>query len=470
MIAAFRPGIAMYDTVAQYGQVLSGDYTDWHPPVMARLWSLLAPLGRGAAPMLALQVALYWLGLGLIAAALRAIDRPNTGWAMLAIGLFPPFVGWQAVVLKDAQLVGAALAATGIVAWWRLRGQRLPRGAVVLVAVLFGYALLVRANAVFAMAPLIAGILPLSRPWKRVAAVVGLTIVTIALSGPVNHRLLGGAATGVEKTQPLYDIAGIATRVDDPAATGLPRDRANSLRERHCVTPFFWDPLGDGDECEAIVASLHAQPSAGLYRTLARAALAHPLAYSEQRAAHWNVTERWLVPSRLPSAAPPASSERNDVGLASPGRIAAGWQAVASALIETPLGWPICWLALAIGLLPVAVRAPLSPTRHLALALLASAVCLEGSFAAISIAADLRYHLWPMLATALAATLLAPPPRACRLAFAMVSIAIGTGAAARTALPAAPASYDAMLHWPCLPGTPHQSIADLFRADALCRG
>ena len=39
--ALFWPGVPMYDTVSQYEQVVSGDVTDWHPPVMVRLWQLL---------------------------------------------------------------------------------------------------------------------------------------------------------------------------------------------------------------------------------------------------------------------------------------------------------------------------------------------------------------------------------------------------------------------------------------------
>ena len=56
-LALFWPGTAMYDTVAQYRQVLSGVYDDWHPPAMARVWALLAAFGPGATPMLVLQLA-----------------------------------------------------------------------------------------------------------------------------------------------------------------------------------------------------------------------------------------------------------------------------------------------------------------------------------------------------------------------------------------------------------------------------
>ena len=66
----------MYDTVAQYRQVLSGVYDDWHPPAMARVWALLTAFGPGATPMLVLQLATYWLGVGLIGGALARIGAP----------------------------------------------------------------------------------------------------------------------------------------------------------------------------------------------------------------------------------------------------------------------------------------------------------------------------------------------------------------------------------------------------------
>src|SRR3569623_2189459 len=59
-LAIFWPGIALYDSVDQYRQVLSGAYEDWHPPVMARLWSLFAGWWPGGAPIFLIQTCLYW--------------------------------------------------------------------------------------------------------------------------------------------------------------------------------------------------------------------------------------------------------------------------------------------------------------------------------------------------------------------------------------------------------------------------
>ncbi|MEG8039864.1 hypothetical protein QP166_11130 [Sphingomonas sp. LR60] len=433
----------------QYEQVVSGQLDDWHPPIMVWLWRALLPLGQDAAPLLTVQLAGYWFGLALIADALAETGRSRAGWAILATGLLPPLLGWQGVVLKDAQLVGASLAATGLIARHRLRTTPVPLASGAAAALLFGYALLVRANAVFALAPLIVALLLLRRPAAQLAAMLVIIGGVLAVSGPINHRLLGAEPTDVTSTQPRYDLAGIAARTDAPVAR-LPASTGATLRAAHCVTPYFWDPLGDTPACAAALAALDPRVPGPLYRALAIEAIHHPLAYLQQRAAHLNMTLRWLVAARLPGAEPPTASEPNSYGLASPGRAAAAWQSLAALAIQTPLGWPFAWLAAALALLAAARGARPGPTRRVALGLLASALTLEASFAAISIAADLRYHLWPILATALAGVLLVrrPPTRRAMIALAALAGLLGVPAiVARARFATPPQDYDALLHW-----------------------
>ena len=444
-LALFWPGYAMYDTVAQYGQVVSGRYVDWHPPAMARLWSLLP--GHGAAPMLVVQMALYWLGLGLLAGAAGG----RTGAAVLAIGALPPFLGWQAVVLKDAQLVGALLAATGSIGWWRLRGRAVPVAAGTTAVLLLGYAMLVRANAVFAAVPLSLMLARRPRgPVARTAAAVVLIGAALAVSSPINHRLLGAGRSGVERTEAIYDLSGIAVRAGPGVDhVGLLPAETAEVRARACVRPYFWDPLGEEDRCNGTVERLRRLSPGRLYGLLADAVLHHPLAYAAHRLAHLNSTTRWLVPLWWPGAAPPVHSEANDLGLVSPAPGAAIWQRVGGWLAETPLGWPIAWAVLATGGAVVASRRAASPLRDLALALFVSALSLEASFAVLSIASDLRYHLWPMLAAALGTVLLLGEARPTRREWLVVGgallLAVSAGGVARALLPVPPQSYRAML-------------------------
>jgi hypothetical protein len=448
-LAIWWPGVAAYDSVEQYKQVLSGVYDDWHPPAMARLWAALHPLGPGAAPMFVLQVMLNWLGFGLLGARLARSGRPRTGFAVLAIGAFPVFAGWQAVVLKDTQMLGALLAAVGLFAWWRLDGRRVPVAAIAAITLLLGYAMLVRANAVFAIVPLAVMLCPApTPPWLRAGAFGIATLALLVAMPIVNHRMLGAGETTITRTIPTFDLAGIAhfSGADDALP---PVDRA-LIAARHCYQPFFWDPLGDDAHCGAVAARLNALPGAELNRLWLVAVARHPLAYAAHRLNHLNATERLVVPLGWESAIPPSHSEPNDLGLGSPGAAARRASLAAGWLVETPLSWPILWIVIAVTGLWIAVRRPPGPLRNLALALAVSALSLEASFAVVSIASDLRYHLWPMTATALMAILLLAegsplPRRATLVGGAALALVIGIGATARISLLHAPDGYEAML-------------------------
>jgi hypothetical protein len=448
MVAAGWPGLAEYDSVEQFRQALTGQYDDWHPPIMARTWSLLHALGDGAAPMMVLQIALYWLGLGSIAGGLARTDRPRSASLVLVIGALPGFAVWQWAVLKDVQMVAAMVAAVGIVTWWRLRGERVPVAAAMVAIVLLGYATLVRANAVFATAPLAVMLLPIRNWPARMLLIVAGTAAVVALTPLIDADLLGAAPSGVRTTEPLFDLAAIAVRSGDGDATGIDPAGIAALRRGRCVKTYFWDTLGDG-RCADAIEDLASRPAAAMYLQLAQAALRHPVAYAGHRLAHVNMTQRWLVGRGLMAGWPPSRSQPNTQGLGDPGPVASWWIDATRPLADTPLGWPIVWVALAMAALIEALRRTASPLRDLALALLISSLALEASFIAISIAADLRYHLWPMIAAALGAILLAAEARpARRMLIASVlalTLVIASGLAARAILPPAPSGYPEML-------------------------
>jgi hypothetical protein len=444
----------MYDTVAQYTQVLGGPVDDWHPPVMVRLWQLLHPLGRGVAPMFAFQVMLYAVGFALIVATLLRTGRPRSAIAAAVLAISPLLLGWQMAVLKDTQMLGALVAVTGIIAHYRLSKRSVPPPAAALVALLIGYATLVRANALFATVPLGVLLLPTNkRPLISVAiAVVGFAAV-LTLTPFVNQDLLCAEPSGVAKSEPLFDLAAIAVATPATAPSPFTPDERAQIAERHCVRAFFWDPLGDPAGCSDATDRLLEEHAGTLYLELAQAVAAHPLAYAAHRLAHWNSTERWLVAPDLPEAGPPDEAEPNDIGLTGPQSDAAtAWQDAAAAEAGTPIGWPIVWTAIALLLVALAWRRRSEPAGGVALALLASALGLELSFLVISIASDLRYHLWPMAASALALILLSNRislnRRSSIISGALLGLVLAGGLIARSILPRAPDTYAAMIKAP----------------------
>ena len=447
-LALWWPGIVEYDSVEQYRQALSGVYLDWHPPVMARLWAVLHPLGPGAAPMFAAQLALYWLGLGLIGAALARSGRARAGVAVLALGALPLFAGWQAAVLKDTQMLGAMLAAVGLIGWWRLTERRMPIPAIVAVVLLLAYAILVRANAVFAVVPLAVMLAPWPmRLWQRGLAIVAGILLVLAVTPPINHGLLDAGETSVTRTLPIFDLAGIAHY--SATADSLSPAERTLIARRHCYQPYFWDPLGDEDRCGSIAERLDLVPARTLLTLWLGSAMHHPVAYLEHRFAHLNSTDRLLVPLDRPDAAPPRGSEPNDLGLGSPGPAASAIARAGGWLVETPLGWPIAWIVVAVTGVCGAIGRPKGAARDLAVALAVSALALEASFAVVSIASDLRYHLWPMMAAALVVVLLAGesplPRRAMIVGGAALLLVFGAGMVARLSLPRSPGTYRGML-------------------------
>jgi hypothetical protein len=447
-LALWWPGIVEYDSVEQYKQVLSGAYLDWHPPAMARLWAVLHPLAPGAVPMFVTQFGLYWLGLGLIGAALARSGRVRAGVAILVIGALPLFAGWQAAVLKDTQMLGAMLAAFGLIGWWRLAEKRMPVPVVVAIVLLLAYAMLVRANAVFAVVPLAVMLVPWPmRLWQRgLAIVVGVLLVLVATPS-INHGLLGAGETKVTRTLPIFDLAGISHF--SGAADALQPAEHDLIARRHCYKPYFWDPLGDDDRCGSIAQRIDLLPARTLVMLWGGSILRHPIAYLEHRLAHLNSTDRLFVPLGRPDAEPPRRSEPNQLGLGSPGPAASAVARAGGWLVETPLGWPVVWIVVAMTGLCIALGRPRSASRDLALALAVSALTLEASFSVVSIASDLRYHLWPMMAAALMAVLLAaerPLPRRALLAGGAVLLLVsGAGIVARLSLPHSPGTYRGML-------------------------
>jgi hypothetical protein len=413
------PGIVAYDTVRQYDQALAGRYDDWHPPVMARLWALFLwfRLG-GSGPMLLAQVALYWGGLGLLAAALARQGRKGAAVAALLIGFSPLPFDWSVTVVKDAELVAAMTATTGILAWYRLDRRALPGWALVAVTLLLGYAMLVRANAIFAAVPLAlawGGWLGIRGRLGRIALLGIATLAAIGLSGPINHGILGAERSGVEKTLPIFDFAGIGHFAPGFLPPGVDAGDWEAVDAHRCYTPFYWDPFADHTRCGDIGDAI-ADPDAvpHIFAAWTSAIARHPLAYAEHRLSHLNATLRIYAPAGEKSAAAPPVSQTNTdgLGVARAGTLAS----FARGAAMTPLGAPVVWLVMALALVWCLLGTPRQPARELGLALAWSACLMTASFAVVSIASDLRYHLWLMMGTALSAVLLAgcrgvPPER-----------------------------------------------------------
>src|SRR5215470_1565963 len=152
-LAIWFPGQPGPDSRSQYAQVLAGQFDDWHPPIMAWLWSIFRLVADGDGPMFCFQVIFYWLGFGLLAIGFAQTGRLLSAWATLGVALFPSLLTLNAVLVKDVGMGVALLTAFAALFWYRTQDRAVPPAIAAISLVLLLYGTLIRANAVFAMVP-----------------------------------------------------------------------------------------------------------------------------------------------------------------------------------------------------------------------------------------------------------------------------------------------------------------------------
>ncbi|WP_149538176.1 hypothetical protein [Siccirubricoccus phaeus] len=404
---AYYPGVARNDTIEQYRQALSGDYTDWHPPAYAWLWRQLNLIVAGPDSLFLFHLALYGLGMGAFALALR--HRRDWLGALLVGGfaLLPITLGYVGILMKDITMGLLFYAAMGLAFLCRARREALPLPALALVAGLLLLGSLTRFNGPFAAAPLLVYALAGPRPAGPVAsagrhllALVALFLLPLLL----NHYAFKPQRTGVQLSLLIYDVGGISSRTGRDYFPELGVADFPPVNREQCYTPEWWDPYFWG-RCDFVFATVHAQLRDGRLDApgwWARAVLDAPAAYIGHRLAHLNQNIRWLMPSGRADVTFLADVP-NDLGLAfRPNQASYAVRAAGFLQAATPLGWPAFWLGLAMSWLLLARRLPASPARGAVVAICASVLLYGAGIAVVSVASDLRYHVWTMLGVGVA--------------------------------------------------------------------
>ena len=413
------PGTANDDSISQYAQAVDQHYNDWHPPIMAWLWSIFRLLADGDGPMFSFQVVCYWLGFGLIAVALSRAGRPLAAWGIIGVALFPPFLMMNINILKDVGLTVTFLAAFATLFWYRIQDRKVPLVVVAISIVLLFYGTLVRTNAVFAVVPLLAYLINpqwLRRPWRLLVFSIPIAMLMVPASGLFNHKVLNATPLGIIRSLQIFDITGIAFYSGYVSVFG-PGNSFTRQDVDSCYTPNAWDTLSPWGQCRFFwnrlaisrdlqgvemfspMAAMEAQPNPDLSNYWIASIIAHPLAYATHRLAHFCSEIYFLVPP----------SRDNIVALDA---VVGGEVRDAPALPMAPeplylmlydvLKTPAFWLAIGVCLLVLLASAKLP--RHpagleAALALVMSGVLYTCAYLIIGVATDLRYQFWSMVAT-----------------------------------------------------------------------
>jgi hypothetical protein len=404
------PGTMNSDSVNQYAEAISGRYTDWHPPVMAWLWSMLRLVADGPAPFLLLHLALYWAGFGLLADGMRRAGHPRLALAIALAGAFPPFLYLNASVIKDVGMVSFWLAAVGLLFWFRAQDRRIPVPVGMVVAALVLYGALVRSNALFALGPLLMYALAPAhwlRSTRLMAAAVAIAVLAIPATQQANRLLFEPQSRDPVQSLFLFDLLGIAAHENDPGLVE-PRATLSAVDLKACYTPYWWDSLSPWGRCASRVHrpdAEHATVGEGLPMQWAKTVIAHPVAYAVHRLKHFNSAVLFAVPPRHIRLTP---EYRAGDPAFRPMEIVTEHDLKIDLLRKNPFVWPVNWMVWGAFLLAFLARRPGAKPVLLARVLIVSALGYSFAYLVVGVATDMRYHYWTLIAMLLA-TLLAMP-------------------------------------------------------------
>ncbi len=411
IFAAVRfPGEMNPDSQSQFQQAMSGVYNDWHPPIMARLWSFFLLFSNGVWTMFVFQILCWGLAFGILALALERAGHRVAAWAVVAIGLFPSFLMHIVNIHKDVGLAATLMLAIALVANYRLANQKLPPLAVAAVTSLLLYAGLVRSNSWFAVMPILVWMTwpnRLKRPITLALACGIVGVLLVPVSSLINQNILSARPAGALRTLQIFDLAGIVKFSRD---TTVVEDKIALAEIDDCYSPIIADIFYHGGRCGFLwdaIAGSHDTPEglgseqpdntapqpARLTPLWIKAIYQHPLAYAEHRVNHFNAAMQFLIPEH--QAAVPAIHAVLDGEPAKRLTPLGGTRRMLDLVRFGPWATPAFWLALgfAMMLLLDDARRRGDALDTLSLALILSGCSYIGAFLLIGVANDPRYGL-----------------------------------------------------------------------------
>lgn len=204
----FYPGYMSPDSISHLEQATGvAHLTDWHPPVMTRLWGLLIGVTGHISSMLIFQLVLLVAAMFMMSILVYRHTR-NRAWALSVyiIILLPNIVNIAGVIWKDVQMAFSLTLAVLLI--WFIVSSKKPLGRVAtygivgLALLLIIYAGMLRYNALFAVLPILC-VLPsllIKRPpvWSGLACIAAGLVVTIGVTIVINQPS--------EKTHPITAV------------------------------------------------------------------------------------------------------------------------------------------------------------------------------------------------------------------------------------------------------------------------
>lgn len=405
LVIVFYPGYMSPDSISHLEQATGvAHLTDWHPPVMTRLWGFLIRVTGHISSMLIFQLMLLVAAMFMLSILVYRHTR-NRAWALSVyiIILLPNIVNIAGVIWKDVQmafsLTLAVLLIWFIISSKKSLGRVAVYGIVGLALLLILYAGILRYNALFAVLPILF-VLPslLTKRfhvWSGLACMAAGLIVTIGATAVINQPS--------EKTHPIT-----AVQLDDIVHV------ANLDREHHGRWSMYkkiHDTCRDKTKDimnSYIICTTAAQREAlknehqGVFNDWLLTIIRHPIKYVSYRLATFSIF-LFPQPERMYIFQP--GIEQNQVGAAVKNEYAiSGLAAYVKGGAQTNIPMifqPWLYLVILMFIYYKSGRIREQVQRHFIRAVALSGLIYIVAYFPMAVAVDYRYIYWSVFATIL---------------------------------------------------------------------
>jgi hypothetical protein len=211
------PGLYTVDSLKQLRQALTGEFGDFHPPIISGLWSVLIRATGEPGSLLIFQIAFLAIGLLIWMRYFSQVSLAATCLFLVVVAWNPIVTSWAGVFCKDSPMAFALLAGFALAAFLTA-GSKRPWTLLAAILLLATYALGARWNALAAVLPLFylcALHLVKVVGWRRHVIAATLTLILSTLAIVINmvlaYGLLRAERDPIYQILFLHDLAAIQT-------------------------------------------------------------------------------------------------------------------------------------------------------------------------------------------------------------------------------------------------------------------
>ncbi len=227
---AFFPGFMSPDSLYQYDTTKSWILTDWHPPIMSFIWSILNVGFKGPEGLLYFHLAMLWIGLYFW---YKKYKEKQFSWIILGIGFLPWIINFSGVLWKDVGMAFSLLLMTSLIVTKPTKSKTM-----VAFALLF-YAVNVRHNAFFSVIPLILVFLKQlykNLSWPTISCLSTIILVLIITAGNfLNYQIMHASRSYPANAMMFDDLAYLSLKSKTSFIPGISLQYINNY-VRNCAS------------------------------------------------------------------------------------------------------------------------------------------------------------------------------------------------------------------------------------------